>query len=803
VQVTLRADIFDITVGSYLLALVEFATKPFDNQGKSRVLTSGSASATSTDLDNNFYQSLALLLDDSYSAKANETVYPTRICVEVLRKYVAAHSPTAAQAQALITAQAAYQQAAYLSLLQQIGTSYDEIRLARTYNAQDRQALAARLGIDLGTPDHLTALLFDPTILPNQPDPTPPAPPKVTEGGLEQIFGLVDTTRDPFSQGPATASTQVNAPSQPIRWTLDGAQWSRNTDPDGFIYAAVTGAPLPSPVVKLYADQAQTREVGSGSAVGGTAVILPSNNSRLSGKISFLGSETNPFVLSAVPRLLAWQRQHLRGVWQQQDFQFAQGAITGDSQSQIVNCSLTGIQPGKNTDPNGIVYISLQQVAGPGYQVTFYSDAARTQSVASGSISAPSGQVTATTANNSGLSETVTINYTANSAQISLPIVFSTPPLIDPDVLIPGDFAYPVAGDTAYSLYTVRQTTVQGWIGQLQTKSGGTLAGLNTILQDVLKDPKYYPSGMQVGDIATLGIQLQAGNDISPQLTALQLPLDAFTCLVALCPLVQNGLPLLASEWSDIYSILAQVQKLRAYTAWCIAELNAGLTLGLDYFNYPPSLPALADTGISPSGLLLAYGSPDPRWTIVSTPSSTTPVAAYVTDNSYPIGSAWVVNDSNSRWISPQADESVGDAPGLYTYRTTMDLTGYDPASVTLSVQLAVDDRLSAVRLNGVGLGLSASGYSGFTALAIKGPFQPAANTLDFIVNNAGTAANPSGLRVAFSFAAPPGVADRPAWRATRSSDRPGRPHSRPGSTRTTRSSRVCRRRWIKPSSKP
>jgi hypothetical protein len=454
VQVTLQADIFDITAKSYLQALTDFATKPFDPQGHARVLAKSGTSVTPTDLDNTFNQSIGLLLDDAYSAKANEAVYQTRICVEVLRKYLAANSPTTPQAQALTTAQVAYRQAAYLSLLQQIGTSYDEIRLARTYNRQDpgglaqAQALAERLGIDLGSasPDHLTSLLFDPTILPSQPDPQPPAPPRLTEGALEQIFGLVDTTRDPFSQGPATGNSQ----SQPIRWNLSGVQWSRNTDPDGFIYVAVTGAALPAPIVKLYADQALTREVGGGSAIAGTALITPSNNSGLSGKMMISGATTNQFALLAVPRLLSWQRQHLRGVWQQKDSQFAQGAIVGDAQSQIVSCNLTGVQPGKNTDANGNLYISLVAIAGvvgsakpraagplspagapppagTAYSVTFYADAARTQIVAWGESSTASGQAVLSAVNNSGLSGRVTINYQADSTtQISLPIAFTS-----------------------------------------------------------------------------------------------------------------------------------------------------------------------------------------------------------------------------------------------------------------------------------------------------------------------------------------------------------------------------------------
>jgi hypothetical protein len=189
---------------------------------------------------------------------------------------------------------------------------------------------------------------------------------------------------------------------------------------------------------------------------------------------------------------------------------------------------------------------------------------------------------------------------------------------------------------------------------------------------------------MQVSDLLALNTLAQNGTDISAQLTALDLELDAFNYLVQVCPIVQSGIGLLDSEWDDIYSILAQVLKLRSYTAWCIEEANAQLTLGPDYFNYPPLPPALPNTGVDASGLTIPDGSMDPRWTLLSTPSSSTSALAYVTDDHYPLGVDWIANDPNSRWISPQADESgnvnQGDAPGFYTYQTILDLTGLRPA---------------------------------------------------------------------------------------------------------------------------
>ena len=82
-------------------------------------------------------------------------------------------------------AEAHYRQAAYEILLRQLGTSYDEIRLARVADDATRAALASRLGIEASPvrPDNLDQLFLL----------------NVTEADLEDRFGLVQTTRDPLT----------------------------------------------------------------------------------------------------------------------------------------------------------------------------------------------------------------------------------------------------------------------------------------------------------------------------------------------------------------------------------------------------------------------------------------------------------------------------------------------------------------------------------------------------------------------------------------------------------------------------
>lgn len=201
----------------------------------------------------------------------------------------------------------------------------------------------------------------------------------------------------------------------------------------------------------------------------------------------------------------------------------------------------------------------------------------------------------------------------------------------------------------------------------------------------------------------------------------------------------------------------------------------------------PPATPAsttpapvipvagLYSTGFDGQGLPLSDGASDPHWTIVATPSGPGSIPAYATANRWPVGNPWVANSSTSRWISPRVDYvtatvttpvvgggrgTPGDAPGSYTYRTTFDLTGFDPTSARLTVRVAVDDALANIVLNGQNLGLSASGFSAFTPLAVNSGFVAGVNTLDFVINNLGNAPNPSGLRVEFQTTASPTAVD-------------------------------------------
>jgi hypothetical protein len=161
-------------------------------------------------------------------------------------------------------------------------------------------------------------------------------------------------------------------------------------------------------------------------------------------------------------------------------------------------------------------------------------------------------------------------------------------------------------------------------------------------------------------------------------------------------------------------------------------------------------------------------GGTDQNWTVNGG-------KAFVTDQSrYPFP-LWNKN-GNASWISPQPNYDGGSdaADTTFIYSTSFTL----PAtfnSASIQMQVATDNALQDVTLNGVSLGYVTSmvvlfgdnsptaviaGATGFTAglgssMNITAGLRPGLNTLNFYVRNSatdtGNTGNPSGAMVAFS----------------------------------------------------
>jgi hypothetical protein len=145
----------------------------------------------------------------------------------------------------------------------------------------------------------------------------------------------------------------------------------------------------------------------------------------------------------------------------------------------------------------------------------------------------------------------------------------------------------------------------------------------------------------------------------------------------------------------------------------------------------------------------LAGGSVDPHYKLIVSPDSTfTGPDAIVT--THIAEGYWVPQSATAKWIAPSPHQSYPgatpcNASGTYAYRTTFDLTGFDPATARITGQWGADNSGTAVRLNGVSLGITAASYSPLTAFTISSGFAAGMNTLEFELLDLGC---PSGLRV-------------------------------------------------------
>ena len=155
------------------------------------------------------------------------------------------------------------------------------------------------------------------------------------------------------------------------------------------------------------------------------------------------------------------------------------------------------------------------------------------------------------------------------------------------------------------------------------------------------------------------------------------------------------------------------------------------------------AIPTLFNSGIGTNGTALAAGSPDPHYRM-TVPAQTTNAALVIQNNA-----AWMENSLVSSWIGP-VNPGSGNAPaGAYKYVTRFDLCRFDPATVQVSLNVAVDDSMTNLFLNGVSTSNSFTGFAAFSPpILLTNGFVAGTNTIDFRVLNAGSTANSSGFRV-------------------------------------------------------
>ena len=163
------------------------------------------------------------------------------------------------------------------------------------------------------------------------------------------------------------------------------------------------------------------------------------------------------------------------------------------------------------------------------------------------------------------------------------------------------------------------------------------------------------------------------------------------------------------------------------------------------------AIPTLFSTGLDTNGVALAPGFADPHYVLTASAYSTPPppaIAATVMANN----SAWLANDASSVWIGAFSQGAASLPAGSYNFRTSFDLTGFDASTAQITVQMAVDNNVTNVLLNGVSLGWSYGAFAGLSTAFTRGTgFVAGTNTLEFQTVNSGTSASPAGFRAKVS----------------------------------------------------
>jgi VCBS repeat-containing protein len=158
----------------------------------------------------------------------------------------------------------------------------------------------------------------------------------------------------------------------------------------------------------------------------------------------------------------------------------------------------------------------------------------------------------------------------------------------------------------------------------------------------------------------------------------------------------------------------------------------------------------LFNTGVDDAGNALALGTADSHYSLISAPPGSTS-----SNNALQLSYAWIKNDADSNWIG-----SAGFEPtGIYKYQTGFTLqAGADPRSVHIGFDIATDNYLRDILVNGVSTGISSNVQ--YTALihfelnGVNAAFQAGANTITFVIDNRDTvppipgSAGPTGLRI-------------------------------------------------------
>jgi len=151
----------------------------------------------------------------------------------------------------------------------------------------------------------------------------------------------------------------------------------------------------------------------------------------------------------------------------------------------------------------------------------------------------------------------------------------------------------------------------------------------------------------------------------------------------------------------------------------------------------------LYNTGVDNARQVLGDSVADSHYTLATYPAGTvTPAVTTPNKDLAPIN--WIANTQTARWIGPNTASATGPV-GDYSYKTTFTLPSFSEASIV--GQVAVDDRITDILINGVSVGnpVPLSSWTTIQRFSISTGFVVGTNTIEFKLHSIG---GPTGIQI-------------------------------------------------------
>jgi hypothetical protein len=532
---------------AYLTDLINYVTKNLNYKVTKTTSALGQTFTTFKDtpfslekLTNTFYQNFIELPASCEDIK--NTVCQPRVAIEILRRYLAVNIPDEDTKAKLVTDTRVFVFKAYKFLLESIGTSYSEVRIAR--KEEDKIRLAEKLGINYETnKEFLNKLFIEPRIVEmnswtkfNSVMPGPPLLELLTKMQSEftdndftfEEFVLADTAEvrtqlldlpeeaDSFYEILASlmkdeaqfVNTEVDLLNIPVE-LKEEQKWSKWLYNLSEKFSLEFREAFEIINIHRFKDDSEFTTIAELSALSVTDLAAMLTGDSFTKEQDFwtpfaaaLKDKVEDFYLSEK------DLEELFGLTDTRKDVFSDGAKFGDEANILQRWNIRGVKWGQNTDENGYIHLEMDEVDGV---IRLFNNSERNDPadlVAVATLDELTNKFIIAEFEDSGLSGELIANALDADSEIyisAVPLYLSwrfkamrerwedtdrkdERPIIDPDLMGPADIKYPYGinilptpADSSIDLWNNRKEDIEAKYTEIKNARQAAVLGQYTL----------------------------------------------------------------------------------------------------------------------------------------------------------------------------------------------------------------------------------------------------------------------------------------------------------------------------------